>query len=224
MRISDPTEGSGIDDAYDIFDCAPCGSGARGAEHGVEGKDLKSINSGGIPMDAANEEHRNISGDVVDASTEEKQTLLVFDLAGEYCGLDAKFVQTIVHVPPRITRVPNAPYFVRGVINLRGTVVPVLDCAAKMDFGPTEQTSDTRVVVAEIEGIQFGFLVDAVREVREVSSSIIEQNAPRSGEVGRGQIAVEYILGVAKPEDGRLIVLIDLVSLFDINELLDEEF
>lgn len=149
----------------------------------------------------------------------EKHTLLVFDLVGEYCGLDAEIVQTIVLVPPKITRVPNAQHYIRGVINLRGTVVPILDCIAKMGMGVTENTSDTRIVVAEVEGIRFGFLVDAVREVRVVSDSIIE----RGGNMRGGEIDASYITGVAKPEDGRLIVLLDLVSLFDINELLAEE-
>lgn len=147
------------------------------------------------------------------------RTLLVFDLAGEFCGLDVELVKEIVHVPPRITRVPNAPHYVTGVINLRGTVAPVLDCMLKMGGGRTERTSDTRIVVAEFEGIQFGVLVDAVREVRTVPDSVIE-----TGEKGSSSsIGDDYILGVAKMDDGRLIVLIDLATLFDINELIEED-
>lgn len=152
------------------------------------------------------------------AATDATMTLLVFDLVGEHCGLEAKFVQTIVHMPPRITRVPNAPAHVSGVFNLRGTVVPVLDCGVKMGMGQAERTSDTRVVVAEVEGIQFGFFVDAVREVREVPESIIER-----GHVDSSGISVEYIDGVVKMDDGRLVVLLDLLSLFDIRELLEED-
>lgn len=159
-----------------------------------------------------------VRSDEIAAAPENKFTLLVFDLVGEHCGLEAKFVQTIVHVPPRITRVPNAPYHVRGVINLRGTVVPVLDCGLKMGMGEMVRTSETRVVVAEVEGIQFGFFVDAVREVREISESIIER-----GQTTSASIDVEYIEGVAKFDDGRLVVLLDLVTLFDIRELLEEE-
>lgn len=159
-----------------------------------------------------------ISQDEAVALHEKTMTLLVFDLVGEHCGLEAKFVQTIVHVPPRITRVPNAPSHVRGVINLRGTVVPVLDCGVKMGMGGMERTGDTRVVVAEVEGIQFGFFVDAVREVREIPESIIER-----GQVDTAGINVEYIEGVAKMDDGRLVVLLDLIALFDIRELLEED-
>lgn len=173
------------------------------------------MNEEEFQMDAASQMKNS---EVGEAALDNKITLLAFELVGEHCGLEAKFVQTIVHVPPRITRVPNAPFHVSGVINLRGTVVPVLDCAAKMGMGVTQTTPDTRVVVAEVEGIQFGFFVDAVREVREISEAIIEP-----GHVDTSGFNIEYIDGVAKMDDGRLVVLLDLVSLFDIKELLEED-
>ncbi|GHV27787.1 purine-binding chemotaxis protein CheW [Synergistales bacterium] len=156
------------------------------------------------------------------AAMENERTLLVFDLVGEHCGLDVSIVREIVHVPPRITRVPNAPHYVRGVINLRGTVIPVLDCALKMGSSYTDNTSESRIVVAELEGIQFGVLVDAVREVRTVADSLIEA-ADNSDKAKSGSIGTDYVTGVAKMEDGRLIVLLDLAALFEINELLEEE-
>jgi purine-binding chemotaxis protein CheW len=153
------------------------------------------------------------------AALESERTLLVFDLVGEHCGLDVNLVREIVHVPPRITRVPNAPHYVRGVINLRGTVIPVLDCAMKMGGSYTDNTAESRIVVAEFEGIQFGVLVDAVREVRSVADSLIEAaDTSKSGSIG-----TDYVTGVAKMDDGRLIVLLDMAALFEINELLEEE-
>lgn len=153
------------------------------------------------------------------ATPKAERTLLVFDLVGEQCGLDVNLVREIVHVPPRITRVPNAPDYVRGVINLRGTVIPVLDCALKMSGSWTENAGESRIVVAECEGIQFGVLVDAVREVRSVPDSLVETEASSNS----GSIGTDYVMGVAKMEDGRLIVLLDLAALFDITELLEEE-
>lgn len=164
---------------------------------------------------AATESEKKLDAEV---SQGKKHTLLIFDLVGEHCGLEAEFVQTIVHVPPRITRVPNAPAHISGVINLRGTVVPVLDCGIKMGMGQMVRSSETRVVVAEVEGIDFGFFVDAVREVRVVDDSIIDHNA-----AGAGEIQTRYINGVAKLDDGRLVVLLDLNTLFDIDELVDEQ-
>lgn len=151
--------------------------------------------------------------------TEQMRTLLVFDLLGEHCGLPVNLVREIVHVPPRITRVPNAPQYVRGVINLRGTVIPVLDCAIKMGGMKTGHSGESRIVVAECEGIQFGVLVDAVREVKSVPDSLIETSSTS----GTTTIGTDYVTGVAKTEDGRLIVLLDLALLFDIMELQEEE-
>ena len=164
------------------------------------------------------ETKKRADGDDGVAMTSER-TLLVFDLVGEYCGLDVNLVREIVHVPPRITRVPNAPHYVTGVINLRGTVIPVLDCALKMGNAQTANTSESRIVVAEFEGIQFGVLVDAVREVRSVPDSLIESEDSSSA----GSIGTEYVIGIAKMDDGRLIVLLDLAELFDITQLLEEE-
>lgn len=161
----------------------------------------------------------DMPSEVEESVSEETRTLLVFDLVGEHCGLPVNLVREIVHVPPRITRVPNAPHYVRGVINLRGTVIPVLDCAIKMGGVATEHSSESRIVVAEFEGIQFGVLVDAVREVRSVPDSLIEA----SNAQGTSTIGTDYVTGVAKMDDGRLIVLLDLALLFDITELLEEE-
>ncbi len=150
---------------------------------------------------------------------EKERILLVFDLVGEHCALDVNMVREIVHVPPKISRVPNAESHVRGVINLRGTVIPVLDCAIKMGNARTEETSESRIVVAEYEDILFGVIVDAVREVRTIKERQIESGATSRG----GSIATDYVQGVAKIEDGRLIVLLDLAGLFGIHELIEEE-
>ncbi|MDR1915696.1 MAG: chemotaxis protein CheW [Synergistaceae bacterium] len=171
-------------------------------------------------MSATTTETVNRSADTGEnIALESERTLLVFDLVGEYCGLDVNLVREIVHVPPRITRVPNAPHYVRGVINLRGTVIPVLDCALKMGGSFTANTSESRIVVAEFEGIQFGVLVDAVREVRSVPDSLIESD----GSASNDSIGTEYVIGIAKMDDGRLIVLLDLAELFEITQLLEEE-
>ncbi|MDR3332188.1 MAG: chemotaxis protein CheW [Synergistaceae bacterium] len=171
-------------------------------------------------MAAATIEKTGRSADRDEVAIESERTLLVFDLMGEHCGLDVNLVREIVHVPPRITRVPNAPHYVKGVINLRGTVIPVLDCISKMGGSFTEITNESRIVVAEFEGIQFGVLVDAVREVRTVPDSLVEK---ADNTASASSIGANYILGVAKMDDGRLIVLLDLATLFEINELLEEE-
>ncbi len=163
----------------------------------------------------------NFASEAGEAVAAGERTLLIFDLVGEHCGLDVNLVREIVHVPPRITRVPNAPHYVRGVINLRGTVIPVLDCVVKMGTSPKEDTPESRIVVAEFEEIQFGVLVDAVREVRTIPDTLVE--TANASNANSSAIGAEYITGVAKMEDGRLIVLLDLAELFEIAELLEED-
>ena len=147
---------------------------------------------------------------------EKENILLVFELAGESCGLEAEFVRSIVTVPPRITRVPNSPDYVVGVFNLRGSIIPVLDCQVKMNGMETNREGEARIVVAEYEGVMFGFFVEAVREVRTVYESQIEM----PGAAHTGPIDMDYVIGIAKMDDGRLIVMLDLNTLFDIDELI----
>src|SRR5690606_15326505 len=111
-------------------------------------------------------------------------------------------------VPPVITRVPNAPDYIRGVINLRGTIVPVFDMELKLGMEEKALTEDSRIVVVSWNDIQFGILVDSVREVCTVFDSQIEQNIQLDTSMEK-----KYLLGVIKQEGGRLVVLLDLVTL-----------
>ena len=147
-----------------------------------------------------------------------ERMILVFELFKENYSLDVNMVREIVRVPPIITRVPHAPRFVRGVINLRGTVIPVMDISQKMGGEPQAINSESRIVVAEYEDVLFGFLVDAVREVSTITDSQVEPADSVDANVDK-----KYLLGVAKATDGRLIVLLDLVALFEIGGDGDED-
>ncbi len=150
---------------------------------------------------------------------EKENILLVFELAGENCGLEANYVRSIVTIPPRITRIPTSPDYVTGVFNLRGSIIPVLDCQVKMTGMETNRDGEARVVVVEYEGVMFGIFVEAVREVRTVYESQIETpDASRTG-----SIDINYVIGIAKMDDGRLIVMLDLNTLFGIDELISLE-
>ena len=167
---------------------------------------------------AGNDMHADItqaSGDTMEEYRGHEEIVLVFNLFGENYALDVNLVREIVRVPPIITRVPNASHYVRGVINLRGTVIPVMDISQKMGGKPQEITSESRIVVAVLdESVLFGFLVDAVREVSTIWESQIE-SADASMEAS---VDKKYLRGVAKADDGRLIVLLDLASLFELDE------
>jgi purine-binding chemotaxis protein CheW len=129
--------------------------------------------------------------------------LVSFVVAGEEFGIDILKVQEIIR-PVAITRVPHAPGFVEGVINLRGRIVPVVDLRKRFRLPNRERDKDTRIIVVDLSEKVVGFMVDAVREVLRVARETIEP--PPELAVG---IDAHYITGVAKLED-RLLILLDL--------------
>jgi purine-binding chemotaxis protein CheW len=129
--------------------------------------------------------------------------LVSFKIANEEFGVDILNVQEINKMTT-ITKVPNAPEFVEGVINLRGRVIPVIDLRTRLNLARKEHDKDTRIIVVEIEQSTVGFIVDAVSEVLRIPLSTFE--APPSIATG---VDSEFIKSVGKLED-RLLILIDL--------------
>lgn len=129
--------------------------------------------------------------------------LVVFDLAAEYYGVDIGDVREIIRMQA-ITRVPGAPPFVEGVINLRGKVVPVVDLRKRLRLKAGEQTKESRIVVVDIGGRDVGVIVDAVTEVLRIPLSSIE---PPSSMITN--VDSDYLRGIAKLES-KLIILLDL--------------
>jgi purine-binding chemotaxis protein CheW len=121
---------------------------------------------------------------------------LTFSLAGEEYGIAILKVKEIIGMMP-ITPVPQAPSFVKGVVNLRGRVIPVTDFRRKFGMGEKEYTERTCIIVVEISGrestILMGLVVDSVSEVLNIKGEDIE-NTPSFG----SQIKTDYILGMAK--------------------------
>ena len=107
------------------------------------------------------------------AAQDERQ-LVVFRLADEEYGVDVSTVREIIH-PQQITRVPNAPEFVEGVINLRGRVCPVVDLRKRFDVAVGETTAETRIVIVDIEGEDVGVIVDAVTEVLTITAERLSE-------------------------------------------------
>ena len=125
-----------------------------------------------------------------------------FHVGEEEFGLDILRVQEIIRVQ-RLTRVPNSPEFVDGVINLRGKVIPVVDLRKRFGLEVTDQGNQTRIVVVEVKGTVLGFIVDSVSEVLRIPAETVEP-PPRLGKVER-----EYVMGVGKL-DNRLLILLDV--------------
>lgn len=127
--------------------------------------------------------------------------LVSFHVGEEEFGLDILSVQEIIRVQ-QLTRVPNSPDFVDGVINLRGKVIPVIALRKRFGLQDLAHDKQTRIVVVEIRGTVLGFIVDSVSEVLRIPADTVEP-PPRLGKVER-----EYVSGVGKL-DNRLLILLD---------------
>ena len=137
------------------------------------------------------------------ATGSEEQQLVVFELSGESYGVDIGAVNTIIRMQ-QITHVPRAPQFVQGVINLRGSIVPVIDLRTRFGLAAFEETKASRIVVVETGAGVMGMIVDAVTETRSLSSGAIEP--PASIVTSADSL---YLRGVAKVDD-RLIIMLDI--------------
>ncbi len=134
--------------------------------------------------------------------------LVTFHVGQEEFGVDILDVREINRLMD-ITRVPHAPSFVEGVINLRGQVIPIVDLRSRFGLEVATRDKNARIVVVELHDSVVGFLVDSVSEVLRVSRSVVE---PPPAIVGA--IDSDYIEGVVKLED-RLLILLDLQKLLN---------
>jgi purine-binding chemotaxis protein CheW len=116
-----------------------------------------------------------------------------------------------------ITRIPNAPAFIEGVINLRGKIIPIVDLRKRLGFREQPYDKSTRIIVVELEGLVLGFIVDSVSEVLRIPANTIEP--PPSMVAG---IESEYIEGVGKLDE-RLLILLELKKIFSSPERKDIE-
>jgi purine-binding chemotaxis protein CheW len=135
-------------------------------------------------------------------ATAELLQLVSFFLGNEEFALEILKVQEIIRMVD-LTRVPNAPEFVEGVINLRGKVIPVIGLRKRFAMEPREHDKQTRIVVVELHGSVVGFVVDSVSEVLRIPADTVEP-PPRLAKTKR-----EYVCGVGKLSN-RLLLLLDV--------------
>ena len=149
-------------------------------------------------------------------SITETRQYLTFQLGEEIFGVDVAHVREILEFTT-VTKVPRTPEYMRGVINLRGSVVPVLDMRLKFGMSITEKTVNTCIIVVEIsfdgETTIIGALVDSVQEVFELEAEQIEP-APKIGI----RLKTEFIKGMGKRDD-HFIIILDIDRVFTTEEL-----
>ena len=145
----------------------------------------------------------------LDVIEEVKQQYIVVTL-GEHYGIDISFVDNIVRLSS-ITRVPKAPEHYKGVINLRGEVVPVMSIRMKMGLEDDQFTNSTRIIILKLEELGYlGIIVDSVNEVVTLGESDIDRNVSNMKET-KGN----FINGIGKDGDR-------LISIFDIDKVAGE--
>ncbi|HPN39382.1 MAG TPA: chemotaxis protein CheW, partial [Melioribacteraceae bacterium] len=137
--------------------------------------------------------------------------LVSFKIGEEEFGIDILKVQEINRMM-QITKVPNSPEFIDGVVNLRGRIIPVIDLRTRLNMARIEHDNRTRIIVVDLSGVTVGFIVDEVSEVLRIPKSITEP--PPAMVAG---IDSDYITAVGKLED-RLLILLDLEKIFSIDE------
>ncbi len=137
---------------------------------------------------------------------------VVFKIGDEYYGIDIDNVKSIERIQ-HFTRVPNAPIYVKGVINLRGEVVPVIDLRLRFELPQKELDSNSRIIITFINEIQIGLLVDSSSEVIEINDEDVD-----SPPMVKDNISEDFIKGIGK-QDGKLIILVDVEKVIGIKEI-----
>ncbi|MDD2613456.1 MAG: chemotaxis protein CheW [Methanosarcina sp.] len=145
--------------------------------------------------------------------SEENLHLVTFELSGEEFGVDIMQVSEVIPVP-RITRIPQAPECVKGLINLRGKILVVIDLNKRLGFSPNETDSLSRIIIVEIKDTVIGMLVNSVKEVMLLPLSSIEATP----ETIKSRINAEYLTGVGKVGN-RLLILLNLAKVLGEEEI-----
>jgi purine-binding chemotaxis protein CheW len=148
-----------------------------------------------------------------DTKHDELIQLVSFMLADEEYGVEVLKVREIIRMPT-ITKMPNVPQHVEGIINLRGKVIPIISMRRRFNLIENENSTQTRIIIMDVCGTLTGFIVDAVSEVIRIHSSEIQ---PPPSMVMSGGIGHEFITGVFNHAE-RLLIIMDIDRMFSDDE------
>ncbi len=136
--------------------------------------------------------------------------LVIFKLANEDYGLPISKVQEINRMVA-VTKLPNSPEFMEGIINLRGRIIPVLDLRKRFGFNTREHQEDTRIIVVDVSGQTVGLIVDAVHEVAKIAGDCVEPPPPSF------VMDAQFVQGIGKLADA-LVVILDIDHIITLQE------
>jgi len=147
----------------------------------------------------------------------EELKVIVFGLGDEEYGIEVDKVRTIERLSP-ITRVPKTAAFIKGVINLRGIVVPVIDLRGRFGLSETEPTENSRIIVVAVADLEVGFIVDSANDVIDIDTDSIDTPPEIVG-----GIKAKYLHGIAKYGEGRLLIMLNLAEVLNKDEIIQLE-
>lgn len=139
----------------------------------------------------------------------ETKQYIVFSLGEERFGIDSLKITTIDRLKT-ITRVPKTPDYIKGVINLRGDIIPVMDLRARFKLPPVEETEETRIIILKLEEISIGVIVDQVLQTIQLGEDSIENTSSLIN-----SSVSDYIHGIGKV-NGEIVTLLNFEKLVKI--------
>lgn len=145
-----------------------------------------------------------------------RERYLTFYLGDEQYGIAIDKIKEIIAMM-KVTSVPKTPSFMRGVINLRGSIIPVVDTRARFGMDARDEDMHTAIIIVEVEKVNIGFIVDRVEEVASIDTSNLSE-PPKFG----NQIETDFICNVAQIEEN-VVMILDVIKLFEADELVSLE-
>lgn len=139
----------------------------------------------------------------------ENKQFIIFSLGNERFGIDSLKITTIDRMKT-ITRVPKTPSYIKGVINLRGDIIPVMDLREKFNLPSIEETEETRIIILKLEEVSIGVIVDQVLQTIQLGGDAIESASSLINSASS-----EYIYGIGKV-DGDIVTLLNFEKLISI--------
>ena len=132
--------------------------------------------------------------------------LVVFNLGLEEYAINISYAQEIIRIP-KFTQIPNVPSFIEGVINLRGKVIPVFDLKKRFGMGPSERSTNSRLLIIELDSMKVGIIVDDISEVIRIDEQLIQKLSCEIVVFSKNSIQGIIII------DQRIIILLDALNL-----------
>ena len=145
-----------------------------------------------------------------------RERYLTFFLGDEQYGIAIDKIKEIIALM-KVTYVPKTPEYMRGVINLRGSIIPVVDTRLRFGMATQEETMHTAIIIVEVEKVNIGFIVDRVEEVASIDSSNLGA-APKFG----SNVDTDFICSMAQIEEN-VVMILDVLKLFEADELISLE-